>query len=260
MLRQFPFHIPGFHSDDGSEFLNRAVARLLDKLRIEQTRSRPRQSGDNGLVETKNGWVVRKHIGYGSIDQAHAERIHGFYRDHLHPYLNYHRPCAQPEIEIDPKGRKRIRYRRYRTPLETLLARQDPNQFPRRGLGANAPTRIAAAHRDTEAAQRMQQAKARLFDQLRSTARSASAQKQAQEIWKSKLPIPTFPPPRRLLHSHKIQNKRSLPKHDYSPPFRPILRLEKTVGMFCDDDLKAWCKLFAGLAQPCKGTTDCSQI
>jgi transposase InsO family protein len=126
MLRQFPFRILGFHSDNGSEFLNRTVAQLLEKLRIEQTKSRPRHSGDNGLVETKNGAVIRKHIGYGYIDQAHAGKINGFYRDHLNPYLNYHRPCAQPEVEIDAKGRKRVRYKRYQTLLESLLAMEKP--------------------------------------------------------------------------------------------------------------------------------------
>ena len=67
MLQQFPFRILGFHSDNGSEFINPTVAKLLDKLLIEQTKSRPRQSNDNGLVETKNGAVIRKHIGYGHI-------------------------------------------------------------------------------------------------------------------------------------------------------------------------------------------------
>jgi len=170
MLRQFPFRIHGFHSDNGSEFLNRTVAQLLNKLNIEQTKSRPRHSGDNGLVETKNGWVIRKHIGSGHIGQAHAEPINGFYRDHLNPYLNYHRPCAQPQIEIDPKGRKRIRYRRYRTPLETLLAMENPNQYLRPGLSVDALQRVAAALSDTDAARRMQQAKAKLFDQLRTSA------------------------------------------------------------------------------------------
>ena len=42
MLRQFPFRIRGFHSDNGSEFLNQTVSRLLNKLLIEQTKSRPR--------------------------------------------------------------------------------------------------------------------------------------------------------------------------------------------------------------------------
>ncbi len=63
----FPFVMHGFHSDNGSEFINQTVAQLLNKLLIEQTKSRPRHSNDNGLVETKNGAVIRKHIGWGHI-------------------------------------------------------------------------------------------------------------------------------------------------------------------------------------------------
>jgi transposase InsO family protein len=50
LLGQFPFVIRGFHSDNGSEFINYNVARLLDKLLIEQTKSRAHHSGDNGLA------------------------------------------------------------------------------------------------------------------------------------------------------------------------------------------------------------------
>jgi transposase InsO family protein len=167
MLGQFPFRILGFHSDNGSEFINRTVSKLLNKLMIEQTKSRPRQSGDNGLVETKNGAVIRKHIGYGYIDARHADAINGFYREHLNPYLNYHRPCAQAEVKIDEKGRKRVRYKSYRTPLETLLALPKPAQYLREGRSFNALKRVAGAISDTDAARRMQQAKAKLFDQLR---------------------------------------------------------------------------------------------
>ena len=170
MLHQFPFRILGFHTDNGSEFINRMVARLLDKLRIEQTKSRPRQSGDNGLVETKNGAIIRKHIGYGYIDAGHADTINSFYREYLNPYLNYHRPCAQADVEIDRKGRKRIRYKRYQTPLETLSLLQKPAQYLRDGLSINALNRVAAAISDTDAARRMQQAKAKLFERLRLTA------------------------------------------------------------------------------------------
>jgi len=56
ILAQFPFHIRGFHSDNGSEFINHTVAEMLNKLLVEQTKSRPRHSNDNGLAETKNGW------------------------------------------------------------------------------------------------------------------------------------------------------------------------------------------------------------
>jgi len=116
VLAQFPFVIHGFHSDNGSEFINQTVARLLNKLMIQQTRSRPRHSNDNGLAETKNDAIIRKHMGYGYIPCAHADRIHQFYSAHLNPYLNYHRPCAQADVELDGKGRKRRRYRRYQTP------------------------------------------------------------------------------------------------------------------------------------------------
>ena len=97
MIEQFPFRIRGFHSDNGSEFLNRTVEKLLNKLLIEQTKSRPRHSNDNGLVESKNGAVIRKHMGYTHIAAPHAGRIQRFYQQHFNPYLNFHRPCGQPE-------------------------------------------------------------------------------------------------------------------------------------------------------------------
>ena len=170
MMRQFPFRIRGFHTDNGSEFINRMVARLLEKLRIEQTKSRPRQSGDNGLVETKNGAIIRKHIGYGYIDARHADQINSFYREHMNPYLNYHRPCAQADVRIDEKGRKRVTYKRYQTPLETLSLLDKPAQYLREGLSMNTLKRVAAAISDTDAARRMQQAKAQLFERMRLTA------------------------------------------------------------------------------------------
>jgi len=170
MLRQFPFRIRGFHTDNGSEFINKTLAKLLDKLLIEQTKSRPRHSGDNGLVETKNGAVIRKHIGYGYIHANHADSVNDFYRQYLNPYLNYHRPCAQADVRIDEKGRKRICYKRYRTPLETLLELHQPAQYLRQGISIDALKRIAGALSDTDAARRMQQAKAQLFEKLRLSA------------------------------------------------------------------------------------------
>ena len=170
MLRQFPFHSKGFHTDNGSEFINRTVAELLNQLLIEQTKSRPRQSADNGLVETKNGAVIRKHIGYGYIDAGHADGINDSYREYLNPYLNYHRPGAQADVEIDEKGRKRVRYKRYQTPLETLLGLDKPAQYLSHGLSINALKRIAGALSDTDAARRMQQAKTKLLEKLRLTA------------------------------------------------------------------------------------------
>lgn len=170
VLAQFPFVIHGFHSDNGSEFINQTVARLLNKLMIEQTKSRPRHSNDNGLAETKNGAIIRKHMGWGHLQEIHADPIQQFYSAHLNPYLNYHRPCAQADVEVDAKGRIRRRYRRYQTPLETLLKLPKPQQYLRPGLTVATLERIAGLMSDTEAARRMQQAKHRLFEQLRKTA------------------------------------------------------------------------------------------
>ncbi len=111
MLRQFPFRIRGFHSDNGSEFINYREAELLNKLLVEQAKSRTRHSNDNGLAEAKNGAVIRKHMGYGHIASEHAQSIETFYERHFNPYLNFHRPCGVPEIRTDAKGKQRRVYR-----------------------------------------------------------------------------------------------------------------------------------------------------
>lgn len=93
MLAQFPFEILGFHADNGSEYVNHRVAKMLEKLRIEFTRSRPRHSNDNGLAKTKNGAMVRKEFSYEHIHRRHAARFDTCCREYLNPFPNFHRPC-----------------------------------------------------------------------------------------------------------------------------------------------------------------------
>ena len=65
LLQSFPFVILGFHTDNGSEYINRDVAKLLNKLLIEeQTKSRSRHSNDNAQAESKNGAIVRKDLAH----------------------------------------------------------------------------------------------------------------------------------------------------------------------------------------------------
>ena len=163
ILAQFPFRIVGFHSDNGSEFINGRVAGLLNKLLAEQTKSRPRHSNDNGLVEAKNGAVIRKHIGYGYIASEHAEAIAAFYREHFNPYLNFHRPCGVPETITDRKGKQRRVYRRYATPWELLTEMPQLASHLKPGISAAQLQRQAGAHSDTQAARAMQEAKRKLF-------------------------------------------------------------------------------------------------
>jgi len=167
MLRQFPFRILGFHSDNGSEYINHTVASLLNKLLVEQTKSRPRHSNDNGLVEAKNGAVIRKHMGYGHIESRHAEAIEEFYEQHLNPYLNYHRPCGVPELVTNAKGKHRRVYRWYATPWEILRQLPDLAKRLQPGTTQGDLERQAGAESDTAAALRMQEAKRKLFAEIR---------------------------------------------------------------------------------------------
>lgn len=166
MLDQFPFRILGFHSDNGSEYINHDVSRLLGKLLIEQTKSRSRHSNDNGLVEAKNGAVIRKHLGYGYIAAQHAEAITQFYGEHLNPYVNFHRPCAVPEQIHLGNGRIRRVYRRWATPWELLEAVPNLEDVLRPGHTVGALKARAAEQCDTEAALAMQQAKRELFRRI----------------------------------------------------------------------------------------------
>ena len=169
ILQQFPFVIRGFHSDNGSEFINYTVARLLEKLLIEQTRSRPHRSGDNGLVESKNGAIIRKHIGYGYIAAPHAEAMDRFHREYLNPYLNFHRPCAVPTLLTQANGKRRRIYRRWATPLELFRELPGCECFLRPGVTLAELERFAQLQSDTEAALAMQRAKRKLLGSVKRT-------------------------------------------------------------------------------------------
>jgi transposase InsO family protein len=163
MLEQFPFVIRGFHSDNGSEFINHNVARLLGKLLIEQTKSRAHHTGDNGLVESKNGAIIRKHIGHGHIEAQHAEAMDQFHRQHLNPYVNLHRPCAVPKVLTEANGKRRRVYERWATPFELFREVPRCESYLRPHVTLAELDRLAMVQSDTEAALDMQRAKRKLF-------------------------------------------------------------------------------------------------
>src|SRR5437867_1853228 len=169
MLHQFPFLLLGFHCDNGSEFINRIVAQLLEKLLMEFTKSRAYKTTDNALVEGKNGAVIRKHIGYGAIAAPHAEAFQKFYTAQLNPYLNYHRPCGFATIQVLPRGKRQRRYpvEDYRTPYEKLVSLPKWEQYLKLGITAPMLQQQAMRKSDTEAAQEMQKAKLALLAKSR---------------------------------------------------------------------------------------------
>jgi transposase InsO family protein len=176
MMDAFPFAIRGFHSDNGSEYINRKVAALLEKLRIEQTKSRSRQTNDNALAESKNASTVRKYLGYSHIPQHFASRVNAFTVGVLSPYLNFHRPCHFPTEYTDKKGRirKRYRYPDMMTPYEKFRSLPEAESYLKPGATLEKPDAIAAECSDNDAAQRLNEARAKLFQLINKTQQRAA--------------------------------------------------------------------------------------
>jgi len=177
LLQSFPFVILGFHTDNGSEYINRHVAKLLNKLLIEeQTKSRSRHSNDNAQAESKNGSIVRKHLGYSHIPQRFATPVNEFCREHLNPYINFHRPCLFAETITDAKGRQRKRYpyKLMMTPYDKLKSLPLAEQFLKPGISFEQLDAQASAMTDNEAAERLNNARAILFKTIFNRSKTAA--------------------------------------------------------------------------------------
>lgn len=165
ILAFFPFKVISFHSDNGSEYINQNVAKLLKKLFIEFTKSRPRHSNDNALAESKNCSVVRKILGHQHIPQKWARMINEFNQAYLNPHINYHRPCFFPEIITDSKGkqRKKYPYKNMMTPYDKLKSLVDADKYLKEGVSFEIMDEVALAITDNQSAENLQKARRLLF-------------------------------------------------------------------------------------------------
>ena len=166
LIDAFPFRIIGFHADNGSEYINHRVARLLDKLHVEEfTKSRPRHSNDNALAESKNGTVIRHYLGRAHIPRHHAARVNDFTRNVLSPFLNHHRPCHFPVETVGEDGRvtKRYPYANVATPHEKLKSLDNAARYLKPGVSFAELDALAASVSDLDAAAALNAARTDLF-------------------------------------------------------------------------------------------------
>ena len=187
------------------------MAELLNKLLIEQTKSRPRHSNDNGLAESKNGAVVRKHMGYTHIAAPHAAAITDFYQKYFNPYLNFHRPCGVPELVVNAKGKEKRVYRWYATPWEILRQLPDVARHLKAELTIAQLDQQAQANSDTQAAEEMQDAKRQLFASFRGTVSRAACTPPAGRQRRS-------PDPSEHKNQNILRRKNSAIRSARSPP------------------------------------------
>ena len=165
LLDLFPFAVMGFHADNGSEYINRKVARLLAKLHAEFTKSRARHSNDNALVEGKNANVVRRWLGHAHIPQRFAPQVDAFVQRALSPAVNFHRPCMFAVEHADEKGRVRRRYPhdQVATPYDRLRGIDGAERFLKDGVSFDDLDRAAHAVSDLAALREVNRARAELF-------------------------------------------------------------------------------------------------
>jgi len=169
-LDLFPFVLLNFHADNGSEYINRKVAGLLQRMFVKLTKSRPYHTGDNGLAETKNGAIIRKALGWIHIPRTpdNVAAINRWYSAWFVPYLNFHRPCAYRITTINLKGKQIHKYPKtgYMTPYEKLKSLPNAKQYLKPGITFELLDIQAYAMSDTQWAQAMQLQKATMWESI----------------------------------------------------------------------------------------------
>ena len=173
LLDLFPFVVVGFHADNGSECVNHAVAALLNKLHVRDfTKSRPRRSTDNALVEGKNASVVRRFLGHEHIPRRFAPLVDAFVRQRLSPHLNHHRPCPFATERKGANGRvKRVhRPQDVQTPYAKLRSLADAEACLKPGVRFADLDAQAHAMSDLQAVRAVNAARGRLFRSIAAAA------------------------------------------------------------------------------------------
>jgi transposase InsO family protein len=167
MIEQFPFVIHNFHSDNGSEYINKMVAKVLGRLLIDQTKSRSRHSNDNALVEGKNGSVIRKHMGRNHIPQKNAPFINEYYEKYFNLYLPFHRISAFATDYTDKRGKVRKKYETYITPYQKLKSLPNAEQYLKENISFEFMDKIAYAQSDNEFAENMEKVKKEMIKKIK---------------------------------------------------------------------------------------------
>jgi len=119
---RLPMPLHSLHTDNGGEFLNRAMLAWCRREAIASSRGRPYRKNDQAWAEQRNWTAVRRTVGYDryASKAAHAE-LARLYRA-LTDYLNFFQPIRKVVAKERHGARLRRRFDEARTPYERLLA------------------------------------------------------------------------------------------------------------------------------------------
>ena len=146
LRERLPMSMLGLGSDNGSEFINRALYDYCHRNQIVFTRSRSYKKNDSCHVEQKNWSVVRRTVGYQRFSSRAAFEALGDLYTVLRLYVNF----FQPVLKLTGKKRNGAKvhkvYDRAQTPYQRLLASgvvaEDKKQALARIYGALNPAAL----------------------------------------------------------------------------------------------------------------------
>jgi hypothetical protein len=116
-----PFPMLGLDTDNGGEFINKAMVAYCEREQITFTRSRPECSNDNCHVEQKNGAVVRKIVGHDRLVSELAYQQLGELSQASRLLVNYFQPSMKLQSKhVEGEHERRI-YDEAKTPFQRLL-------------------------------------------------------------------------------------------------------------------------------------------
>ena len=166
------------HTDNGSEYVNHRVVELLNKLRIGTfTKSRPRRTNDNALVESGTGASCAS----GSATPASPDPSPPVSTPSCAapspPSSTFTGPASSPLDVTSATGRVKKRYPQAQvaTPYDRLRSLPGAEGFLRPGVTFEALDHLALATTGFEAAQGVQRARDELMRTLANQARGSAA-------------------------------------------------------------------------------------
>lgn len=120
-----PFRMIGFASDNGSEFINRALVNYLHNNKsghVKFVRRRPYKKNDNAHVEQKNDTHVRQLFGYHRIEHVElVDMMNDIYQNYWNPLLNYFCPALKLIKKVRIGGKLKKYYDKPKTPYDRLI-------------------------------------------------------------------------------------------------------------------------------------------
>ena len=125
LLREMPFMIRSINTDNGSEFINYHLQRMLKEKykRCKLTRSRPYKKNDNARAEERNRHKVRELIGYERIDNEQCvfllNQVYRYHNQLTNFFITSTRLISKQRNPVTGKTRKK--YDKARTPYERVM-------------------------------------------------------------------------------------------------------------------------------------------